>query len=248
MNLSAVKIKKLERQVAISGAIAAAGSRAEILTALEHATMAFGFSYVSLLEEPPGDETLLSRILVQSTLPAEFIRAFDEARLLADCPVMPTLFTSMLPHAWTLDDLEEEAGEKFPAEMARLMRRFGLHTAAVMPLRSLEGKRFLLRFDGDRPPLEQVEINELGMISLHAFDVFERIRRTDPLPAPRPLSSRELEVVRWTAQGKTSVEIGRILSLSDHTVNAHMTNAIKKLDCVNRTQLVAKAIRLGLIP
>lgn len=241
-------MKKPERQVAISSAIAAAGSRAEILTALEHATMAFGFSYVSLLEKPPGGETLLSRILIQSTLPAEFIREFDEARLLADCPVMPTLFTSMLPRAWTLDELEAEVGEEFPADMARLMRRFDLHTAAVMPLHSREGDQFLLRFDGNRPPLEQVEINELGMISLHAFDVFERIRRTDRLPAPRPLSSRELEVVRWTAQGKTSIEIGRILSLSDHTVNAHMTNAIKKLDCVNRTQLVAKAIRLGLIP
>ena len=57
----------------------------------------------------------------------------------------------------------------------------------------------------------------------------------------------ELEVVRWTAQGKTSIEIGQILTLSDHTVNAYMTNAIKKLDCVNRTQLVAKAIRLKLI-
>ncbi|MNL83451.1 Regulatory protein SdiA [compost metagenome] len=54
-------------------------------------------------------------------------------------------------------------------------------------------------------------------------------------------------MVRWTAQGKTSAEIGQILTLSDHTVNAYMTNAIKKLDCVNRTQLVAKAIRLKLI-
>jgi DNA-binding CsgD family transcriptional regulator len=30
-------------------------------------------------------------------------------------------------------------------------------------------------------------------------------------------------------------------------VNAYMTSAMKKLDCVNRTQLVAKAIRQKLI-
>ena len=65
--------------------------------------------------------------------------------------------------------------------------------------------------------------------------------------SPVSLSARELEVVRWTAQGKTSLEIGQILSLSDHTVNAYMTNAIRKLDCVNRTQLVAKAIRMKII-
>jgi len=82
---------------------------------------------------------------------------------------------------------------------------------------------------------------------LHAFAVFDRIRRSEQASTFGPLTTRELEVVRWTAQGKTSSEIGKILSLSDHTVNAYMTNAIKKLDCVNRTQLVAKALRLRLI-
>ncbi|WP_217539527.1 helix-turn-helix transcriptional regulator, partial [Stenotrophomonas sp. GbtcB23] len=114
----------------------------------------------------------------------------------------------------------------------------------AMGLNSVEGGRFVLDFAGSRPVLRQVELNEIGVLSLHAFDVFDRIRRTSNAAASAPLTGRELEVVRWTAQGKTSVEIGRILSLSDHTVNAYMTNAIKKLDCVNRTQLVAKAIRL----
>ncbi len=66
---------------------------------------------------------------------------------------------------------------------------------------------------------------------------------------PTPTSSRRANW-KWsagTAQGKTSLEIGQILSLSDHTVNAYMTNAIRKLDCVNRTQLVAKAIRMKII-
>ena len=61
------------------------------------------------------------------------------------------------------------------------------------------------------------------------------------------LSARETEVVRWTAEGKTSHEIGSIIGLSDHTVNAYLANAIRKMDCVNRAQLVATAIRLGVI-
>ncbi len=245
--MSLAKIKKPDRQIALSGAIAAARSQTEILAALKHVTTAFGFSYVSLITKPARDDMLLSRAIIESTLPISYINAFDDAGLLGACPVMPTLFTSMLPQAWTLDELEAELGSKLPAEMARLMRKFELLSSAVMPFRSLEGDPFLLRFDGKRAPLEQVEINELGMISLHAFDAFDQLRRAEIRTTPIRLSSRELEVVRWTAQGKTSVEIGRILCLSDHTVNAHMTNAIKKMDCVNRTQLVAKAIRLGLI-
>ncbi|MFN3928989.1 MAG: LuxR C-terminal-related transcriptional regulator [Thermoflexus sp.] len=127
-----------------------------------------------------------------------------------------------------------------------LMSRYDLLMGAIFPMTSIDSGRYFLRYDGKRSPLHQVEMNELGMISLHAFDVFDRMRRSE-IAVPNVLSARELEVLRWTAQGKTSVEIGQILSLSDHTVNAYMTNAIKKLDCVNRTQLVAKAIRLKLI-
>ena len=50
-----------------------------------------------------------------------------------------------------------------------------------------------------------------------------------------------------TAAGKTSVEIAEILTLSEHTINHYLNRATKKLDAVNRTQAVAKALRLGLI-
>ncbi|MCJ8519407.1 DNA-binding CsgD family transcriptional regulator [Pseudorhizobium tarimense] len=231
----------------MSRTIAAATSRADVLSALTFAARAFDFSFVTLLVKPVGQDELLGRILVHTTLPSEYIQEYDQNRYLGMCPLVEHLFSSMLPRTWTIDAVERQHAGKLPSDLPRLLRRFGITTTAAMPLHSLEGERFLLRFDGSRPPLELPELNELGMIALHAFDVFEKFRRTERFSVPSPLSARELEVVRWTAQGKTSVEIGQILSLSDHTVNAHMTNAIKKLDCVNRTQLVAKAMRLGLI-
>ncbi|MFP3803129.1 response regulator transcription factor, partial [Paraburkholderia sp. SIMBA_027] len=53
--------------------------------------------------------------------------------------------------------------------------------------------------------------------------------------------------LNWTAAGKTSAEIADILGLSEHTVNHYLNRATKKLDTVNRTQAVAKALRIGLI-
>ena len=41
--------------------------------------------------------------------------------------------------------------------------------------------------------------------------------------------------------------IAEILTLSEHTVNHYLNRATKKLDTVNRTQAVAKALRIGLI-
>ena len=61
------------------------------------------------------------------------------------------------------------------------------------------------------------------------------------------LSDRELECLRWAAAGKTSGEIATIVELSEHTVNHYLNSSCKKLDCVNRTQSVAKALRQNLI-
>lgn len=61
------------------------------------------------------------------------------------------------------------------------------------------------------------------------------------------LSARELEVLRWTADGKTAWELGRILGISEQTVARHVGGAVQKLGCVNKVQTVVKALRLGLL-
>ena len=132
------------------------------------------------------------------------------------------------------------------ADFRELLSRHELHGGIVFSHMLSDGHRYAVRFDGTRTALPQNEVNELSLLSQHALDVFSQIQIV-PEQQHNPLSARELEVVSLTAQGKTSVEIGQILTLSDHTVNAYLTNAIRKLDCVNRTQLVAKALRLKLI-
>ncbi|AYD01776.1 LuxR family transcriptional regulator [Neorhizobium sp. NCHU2750] len=214
---------------------------------LQRVTYEFSLQHVTLLSLNNPDERLLSRMIVETTVPDAYVAEFDRKRLLSKCPFGTIIINSKLPYCWSIGDPIAIRPIAFDPDIEDLQRRFGLITSVAMTLHSLEGERFIMRFDGARPRLTQVELNEIGMITLHAFDMFEKIRRDERKAAPSPLTSRELEVVRWTAQGKTSAEIGQILSLSDHTVNAYMTNAIKKLDCVNRTQLVAKALRLRLI-
>lgn len=61
------------------------------------------------------------------------------------------------------------------------------------------------------------------------------------------LNAREKEVLRWTADGKTSSEIGQLLNLSTATVNFHINKTLAKLNAINKTQAVVKAIVLGLL-
>jgi DNA-binding CsgD family transcriptional regulator len=59
------------------------------------------------------------------------------------------------------------------------------------------------------------------------------------------LSSRELECLAWAAQGKTSVEISKMLGISFGTVRTHLDNARFKLGGANLTHAVALAILYG---
>jgi DNA-binding CsgD family transcriptional regulator len=61
------------------------------------------------------------------------------------------------------------------------------------------------------------------------------------------LTIREKDVLTWVARGKTSAEIAIILGLSERTINFHCDKAMKRLDVINRTQAVAKAMAEGLI-
>ncbi|WP_246780535.1 LuxR family transcriptional regulator [Rhizobium sp. AQ_MP] len=205
----------------------------------------YGLDYVTLAAAPTTQDKLLGPIVRESTLPAEYCREFDRLEFLRYCPTIPHLSRSIMHHAWSVGAEGTAPSFDCPPEFAALMRKYRLISGVLFSVNSVDGSRFVVRYDGDRSPLAMAEINELSMLSIQAFDVFDRLRRT--ASNTNVLSARELEVVRWTAQGKTSLEIGQILSLSDHTVNAYMTNAIRKLDCVNRTQLVAKAIRMKII-
>ena len=61
------------------------------------------------------------------------------------------------------------------------------------------------------------------------------------------ITAREAECLRWCAEGKTSEEIGIILSLSTHTVNHYLISATKKLNAVNRMHAITIAIRHGIL-
>ena len=67
-------------------------------------------------------------------------------------------------------------------------------------------------------------------------------------PLPDPLSERELEVLRLIVAGKSNREISGQLFVTVDTVKKHLTHIFVKLGVRSRTQAVARARELGLIP
>jgi LuxR family maltose regulon positive regulatory protein len=65
---------------------------------------------------------------------------------------------------------------------------------------------------------------------------------------PEPLTDRELEVLRLVAAGKSNQRIAYDLVVALDTVKKHVTHLLGKLGAANRTEAVARARQLGLIP
>jgi LuxR family maltose regulon positive regulatory protein len=63
-----------------------------------------------------------------------------------------------------------------------------------------------------------------------------------------PISERELEVLHLIALGRTNQEIAGLLIISTGTVKAHTASIYRKLDVANRTEAVARARQLGILP
>jgi LuxR family maltose regulon positive regulatory protein len=103
-----------------------------------------------------------------------------------------------------------------------------------------------------RPPVRRIDPDYLAALT-------RACGQADAVPPPsrtvgaapglaEPLTGRELEVLRLLAAGKSNQRIAHDLVVALDTVKKHVTHVLAKLGAVNRTEAVARARQLGLIP
>jgi DNA-binding CsgD family transcriptional regulator len=129
----------------------------------------------------------------------------------------------------------------------------GYRTGICVALHLPERRHFLLGLDREeRLPDDESDLTRmlanLQLLAVHAQAAAQTVLvpETAAHPVPR-LTPRELEILRWTMDGKTAWEIGRVICVSEHTVNYHLRNVFAKLDCSSKHQAVLTAQRYGLL-
>ena len=99
--------------------------------------------------------------------------------------------------------------------------------------------------------IENVLQGEVGMTPVLASKILRDYAREQP-PAQQgeheQLTPRELEVLELVAQGASNLDIAQQLFISENTVKFHMKNILQKLHASNRAEVVAYALRSGLLP
>lgn len=151
------------------------------------------------------------------------------------------------PKFMTMERLEKSVD---PAR-AQLMRRHGIRNIAWIVLPGLQRNTFTGYFFQNVAPGISGDVKlRLTILAPYVHIALSRVSDLRPLPMQQAagtksnsslalLSSREIEISRWIAQGKTNWEIGRILGISDKTVKTHIQNILFKLRVSNRAQVAA---------
>lgn len=103
---------------------------------------------------------------------------------------------------------------------------------------------------------QKESMNIIGMITVYLHKLNNQflmdfnnklIDKIGNLTPPAILTARERECLVWLAEGKTSWEISRILSISERTAVFHINNCMTKLGAKNRVQVIMKAMRANII-
>jgi LuxR family quorum-sensing system transcriptional regulator SolR len=126
----------------------------------------------------------------------------------------------------------------------------GLAVGWAQPRHDAQGMVSLLTLARREPPVTPEEEREKAeRLKWLSFVCHEGMLKAwgDLLQEERTaeLSAREIEVLRWSCDGKTAEDIAQILGLSDATVNFHVRNACAKLGTTNKTAASVRAALMG---
>ena len=230
------------RRYDFEGDLEKALNRVDFFRIFHTMALRHGFEHFGVLQLANEHETTqLAHRLVLHDLPAGLAETYDRRYRLNDSALFKSFYQSTIPTVWrTSDGLDNGASKN-----ADFLDQIGFDMALSIPVHSVNGTRYALLFLGDGDDIGRTEHYEICYEANCAFDYFHR--KVLANKAGMGLTPRETEILRWISYGKTASEIALIVSVSEHTVNSHTATILKKLDVVNRTQMVAKAIREQII-
>jgi DNA-binding NarL/FixJ family response regulator len=88
------------------------------------------------------------------------------------------------------------------------------------------------------------EITRMLVDRLRRLTLEQQARTKD---GPEQLTPRQFDILVEMAKGSTYSQIANKFVVAEGTIKTHIHNILRRLDCHNRTQLVAYALRSGLI-
>lgn len=250
--------------------IVEARSEADIVSAIETFAHARGFAYGSVLYVAPATSLKAPHSQVQRIEQGWLSRSVrDESAFLGLTithdryieeymspnasidPVMRLMKNRKTPLLWN----QELYGQHGALEIHDHMSSFGISNGVITAVHLPGNEHLVVGFEGpdqisNKPATVTGLMAELQLWVSMAIEP-SRAVLLEPLqvmPGSQfGLTSRELEVLKWSVEGKTALEIAQIIGFSESMATKHLASIISKLGCVNIRAAVVKAFRHGII-
>lgn len=224
----------------LTSKLSLASTGEEIGRALFAVSKTFGFT-TALVVDMTNFFNRIGPAIVFSAQGRAPLEVFDTQHPFANHPFTRRAQASEKPFVMSRVRADLGAGEEeWWANLPPHMR----HTDGIVVPVHVDGElAWYSGFAGREPDLSQRTLSVMSA-AVHAGHARFRELLDDKTPRS-PLTSRESECLRWIADGKTDVEVGKILGISPRTVRFHINNAKIKLGVATRIQAVAKRVSGG---
>ncbi|RDJ22399.1 LuxR family transcriptional regulator [Bosea caraganae] len=181
--------------------------------------------------------------------PEEWKKLSIERQFVKKSPVVSEARRRHAPFTW-----EQLKGERlFSAEeneVWALVVEWGWTDGFVVPIHGPCGYAATIAMASKEkqlklPPATRMRLYMLAILTHERCRSLSKFLSASPLD--EALTARELECLKWVADGQTDERIGVILGISSETVRFHVDNVRGKLGVRNRAQAVAQLYLSGLL-
>ncbi len=232
-------------QIDVWTLVESAKSEEELFNTILASVKQLGFEYCAYGMQMPYPFSSTKAIMLNN-YPEAWRKRYDAAQYLNIDPTVRHALRSQEPLVWS-DELFSQTPELW--EEARAV---GLRVGWAQSSLDKVGASGMLTVARSSEILTASELAaqedrlrwlvSLAHVSLDRMCT-ERFRKEQ---APE-LTQREREVLKWTADGKSALEVSDILDVSKNTIDFHIKNAVRKLQTANKTAAVVRAAMLGLL-
>ncbi|NEJ70006.1 LuxR family transcriptional regulator [Rhizobium phaseoli] len=234
-----------------------------VVTELEQVIQECGFEYYGLRrhlppnpaqQNPEQQNPELWAAALAGRWPPQWPQIYTAKKYVLIDPMVRYLAHAQRPFRWreSLAAFRTDAQKRRMEQMMVDAFGHGLEDGYIFPIHGRNGILGNLSLAGKPIDLSPVEIALFEAVARKSFwrllELKDEAQALETvLPADTPLTRREMEILHYLAEGMTSMEISKMLKISNHTVDWYMNGLQNKLKAKNRQQAVALAFRHRLI-
>ncbi|MDJ1157570.1 LuxR family transcriptional regulator [Chelatococcus sp. SYSU_G07232] len=220
--------------------VCALRSATDVVRLFHEALGRFGYETFIITGLPNGGQRFEQLVLLKHW-PAGWFDLYTREGYILDDPVAVQCRRTVEPFEWASAPYDPQRHPR-SAEIMRRAADFGMTNGLCVPIHGFVGLEACVSAGGSDLDLSPQAKAAVHLMAIYACNRARQLLA--PLAEPRKplLTSREREVMTWTAMGKSAWEIGCILRISAPTVNKHVASAMHKLGAANKTHAVARAI------